>query len=160
MNETLFRFSEPENAARQALEAKRSSTRRSKICESNFHFLLEMLGVAKKYLLCEKVVILDSTFFCVRTLRQVSPNSLGSEMKLTLSFFCRNDKLERSALAFLSCKYSGEANISNIRSSFKSDSGRRLAMLSAESQVGVTLGQWKNIGLVTEVFTSVRKLGS
>ena len=100
-----------------------------------------MLGVPKKYLLCENVVILDSTFFCVRTVRQVSPNFLGSEMKLTQSFLCRNDKLDRSALASLSCKYSGEASISNIRSSFKSDSGRRVAMLSAESQVGFTLGQ-------------------
>ena len=78
-------------------------------------------------------------------------------MKLTQSFLCRNDKLDRSALASLSCKYSGEASMYRICSSSKSDSGGRVAMLSAESQVGVTLGQWKNIGLTnTELWTSVR----
>ena len=37
--------------------------------------------------------ILDSTFFCVRTQRQVSPRLLGNEMNLTQSSLCRSDKL-------------------------------------------------------------------
>ena len=48
------------------------------------HFLLELLDVPRKCLLC-RIVILDSTFFCVRTLLQVSLHFLGSEMKLTMS---------------------------------------------------------------------------
>ena len=56
------------------------------------HFLLELLDVPREYCLCRSE-ILDSTFLCVRTLRLVSLHFLGSEMSLTLSFFCRSDKL-------------------------------------------------------------------
>ena len=36
---------------------------------------------------------LDSTFFCVRTTRQVSLHFDGSEMNWTLRFLVKNDKL-------------------------------------------------------------------
>ena len=56
------------------------------------HFLLELLDVPRKYLLC-RGEILDSTFTCVRTELQVSPRLLGNVKNLTLSFLCRSCKL-------------------------------------------------------------------
>ena len=50
-----------------------------------FRPFLELVDVLRERLLCRKVS-LDSTFLCVRTLRQVSLHVLGSEMNLTLSF--------------------------------------------------------------------------
>ena len=84
---------------------------------------------------------LVDTFFCVRTLRQVSLHFLGSEMNF---FLWTSDKLVIGRhLLSLSCKYSGEASKFRIRSSPKSDSGGGVAMLSAESSVDVNLGLWK-----------------
>ena len=100
------------------------------------HLLLELLDVSRKDLLCRNVT-LDSTFFCARTLLQVSLHLFGSEMNLTLSFSLR------SVLASLSCDYSGGASISR-----------------AESQVDVMLGLWKNIGVSTVLFISMISLGS
>ena len=51
------------------------------------HFLLELLDVPKKYLLCRNVIH-GSAFFCLRTLLQVSLHFLGSETNLTLSLLC------------------------------------------------------------------------
>ena len=56
------------------------------------HFLLELLDVPRIYLLCRNVT-LDSTFFCVRTLLQVSLQLFRSEMNLTLSFLSGSNKL-------------------------------------------------------------------
>ena len=124
-----------------------------------FHFLLDLLDVLREYRLCRSE-ILDSTFFCVRTLRHVSLHFLGSEMNLTLSFLSRSDKLVVGLHLLLSCKYSGEANVFRICSSPTSDSGGGGAMLSAESVVDVVLGLWKNIGVTSVLFISVRSLGS
>ena len=62
-------------------------------------------------------------------------------MNWTSSFLVQSDELvDRSALASRSC-----------RSSSKADSGGGVAMLSAESQVQVVLGLWKNKGLTREL---------
>ena len=88
------------------------------------HFLLEQLDVSREYCLCRNE-ILDSAIFCVRTQLQVSPRLLGNAMSLTQSFLCRSEKLVVGLLLLLSCKYSGEASISLICSSSKSDFRRR-----------------------------------
>ena len=55
-------------------------------------FLLELLDVPRKYLLCRGEII-DSTFSCVRTELQVSPRLLGNGKNWTLTFLCRSGEL-------------------------------------------------------------------
>ena len=54
--------------------------------------LIELVDVLMKGLRC-RTVFLDSTFFCVRILRQGNLHCLGSEMNVTLSFLFRSDEL-------------------------------------------------------------------
>ena len=97
------------------------------------HFLIELLDVPREYRLCRSEM-LDSTFFCVRTQLQVSLHLLGSEMSLTQSSLCRSEKLVVGLHLLLSPVGTvGEASISLICSSSKSDSGGKVAMLSSGS---------------------------
>ena len=83
-------------------------------------------------------------------------------MNLTLSFLSRSDKLVIGQHLLLSpVNTVVKPAWSRICESSKSDSGGGVAMLSAESQVDVILGVWKNIGLTNmEVSSSVRSFGS
>ena len=57
-----------------------------------FHLFLELTHVLRKCLLCRKM-FLDSAFFRVRTLRQLSLHFLGSETNWTLELLEKSDKL-------------------------------------------------------------------
>ena len=125
-----------------------------------FQVLPELTDVRKKCLFWRNVS-LDSPFFRVTTLRQISHLFLWNEMNLSLSFLWVINSWSVGT-CFLSCKYSGETNIFRICSSSKSDSREEIAMLSAKSQVDVILGVWEHIGLnkIEMSSFSVRSFGS
>ena len=86
---------------------------------------------------------LDSIYFCFKTTQRVSPYSSDLEMNLTSSFSYRVINLWSVRTCF---SHLQEQCRTRICSSSKSDSRGGVAMLSAVSQVGVTLGLWKNNG--------------
>ena len=57
-----------------------------------FRFLLELLDVPRKHLLCW-CETLDSTFFCGKAGQLVSPRLPGTLTSLTRSSLCWSDKL-------------------------------------------------------------------
>ena len=73
----------------------------------------------------------------------------------TNSFFSFIDKSSVDCNPFFPGRsaLSGEASITRNCSILEE-------MLSAESQVDVTLGLWKNIGVISVLFISMRSLGS
>ena len=160
---SCFKISDFASASRWSLCSSRtnlaaSSDQRTWI---KFGLFLELVDVLRKRHLFRKVFI-DSTFSCVRTLRQVSLHFLGSEMNLTLSFLRRNDKLVIGRHLLLSPVSTVVKPAYSVFAYHPNPiQVARVAMHSAESEVDVILGLWKNIGLTSiELSSSVSFLGS
>ena len=124
-----------------------------------FRLFVKLVDVLRKCLLRRKVS-LDSTF-CVRTLRQVSLLFLGNEMNLSLSFLKQSDTLVIGRHLLLSPVSTAVKPAYSVFLNPNSIQEGGVAVISAESQVDVILGPWKNIGLTNVVLpSSVRFVGS
>ena len=84
-------------------------------------------------------------FFLIFLVMQLQFRNFPNYLIMQLQFFCRNEFCISILWkgTTLSCMYSGEVSIFRFCSSSASDS---VAMLSAEAEVEVVLGVWKNIG--------------
>ena len=95
---------------------------------------------------------LDSTYFGLNTMRQISLYLSDLEMNRTSSFLVQSDKLA-IVLHLLLAPVRTVVNPALSCSSSKSDSG--VAMLSAESQVDAMIDWWKDKGLTRKSSCSV-----